>query len=234
MMNFLIAQNAQLMKALARAPRDRPDSESDEEESGSRRLRHFGAVRRLHRDQARDPDRVLRAFDEEIMRDLGVPPGGAWSYRDWTRRIGFGHMKGLARSHAYVGDALQLVKDGRPDQAALVMIQHMKALHQAFLDEGSWETAALHVSTPDFFRRRAYGGTEREAEVLAQYRRSVADLQRLEQTVAAGSPANPPGSSSSGPPPAAETAGPKAKSKAKAKAKGKNNKKNANAETTEA
>ena len=165
------------------------------------RLCPFGAVRRLHQGQARDPDRVLRAFDEEITHDLGVPPGEAWSYRDWTRRIGFGHMKGLARSHAYVGDALQLIKDGLPDQAALVMEQHMKALHQAFLDNGSWETAALHVSTPDFFRRRAFGGTEREAEVLAQHRRSLADLHRLEQVVASGSPSDPQASSSGAPEP---------------------------------
>ena len=137
--------------------------------------------------------RIVRQFDEEIMAELGVPPGGAWTYRDWTRRVGFGHMKGLARCHAYVGDILLLLKQGHPDQGALLAVQLLKAIHQAYLDDGSWDSAALHLSTPDFYRRRLHGGSEREAEVLAQYRRSLADLRRLEvQTASASSSGAPP------------------------------------------
>ena len=84
---LLATQNAQLVRALS-GRRDRQDSDS-EEEGDSRRLRHFGAVRRLHQSQARNPMRVVRQFDEEIMAELGVPPRGCLDLPGLDSSCGF-------------------------------------------------------------------------------------------------------------------------------------------------
>ena len=182
----------------------------------------------MHSLLAREPARVLRDFDSEIVGDLGVPPGGNWSYRDLTRSIGFGHMKGMARTHGYVGDVLTVLKDNRPQEAAVLLVQLMKAVHQVYLDRGDWSNAVLYMPTPDLYARRDFGGSEREAETISAYRRARADLHRLEEQLMAGAPAEEPllstgpfsaGASSHAPYPKVKaTPKPKPKGKPKAKA----------------
>ena len=219
----ILQQNQQLTTALlSRSSGGASSPVPDETDEGSRRLRQFGAVRQLHAGLVRDPERVLLDFDRTIMAELGVPLGGAWTYRDWIRRIGFGHMRGMARVHAYVGDVLTALKADRPEEATVLCVQLLKAIHQVHLDQGDWRTAVLYLPTADLYGRRDFGGSEREAEAIASYRRSLAELRRMEQQL---------GTSAEGPTEDPVTGAPKAKGKPNAKGKPKDKAKKA-AETT--
>ena len=61
--------------------------------------------RLLHR-----PNRVLRGYDRMIREQLNATDQTPWSYRDYTRKLGFGHMRGIYRIDAYLGDVLQALK----------------------------------------------------------------------------------------------------------------------------
>ena len=122
----------QMFKAQQKKDR-RVSEDSDDAQDG--RLWKFGVVRKLHQVQKSDPDRVLAELDQSIIEELGVPPGGAWNYRAWTKAIGLGHLKGIARCHGYVGDILQVLKaESRVvGESHLLCAQLLKALHQAYL-----------------------------------------------------------------------------------------------------
>ena len=195
----------------------RQEGSDEEEDVESRRaLRKFGAVRRMHREHERHPDRVLYDFDEEVIRLLGVAPGGSWTYRDYTAKLNFGYMRGLGRCHAYAGDILSVLKQNRPVDATVLVVQLMKALHQALLDGGDWSTATLYLPTPDPFSKKDFGGNESEAEAIASYRRARVDLLKAEKALGASSFADP--APTSGPP--GPTPKKKALGKAKAKSRG--------------
>lgn len=126
------------------------------------------------------PNRLLKTYDKEIQEQLGVAPGGAWTYRDWNRKIGWGHMKGLARCHALYGDILQALKEGRQGAAIVTCVQAMKCVHQVCLDGGDWRTGVLYMPVSDPLARKEFGGFEEEAEVISAYRKSLAELKKAE------------------------------------------------------
>ena len=82
-----------------------------------------------------------------------------------------------------------MLKDDRPQEVAVLLVQLMKAVRQVYLDAGDWRTACLYTPTPDLFARRDFGGSEREAETIASYRRPRADLHRMEEHLLTGAPA---------------------------------------------
>ena len=91
--------------------------------------------------------------------------------------IGFGHLRGIARAHGYVGDIPQVINKAVSPvgEAHLLCAQVLKCLHQVALDNGEWQHATLYVSTPDLYAQRRHGGSERDGEIIAQYLRSAAD-----------------------------------------------------------
>jgi hypothetical protein len=164
------------------------DDDCDDGYSTTASRRKFGAVRQMRERHLKDPMKLLASFDREIMDELGVEVGGHWTYRDWSRRIGFGHMKGLNRCHAHFGDVLAALKKNDKGMAIVVCVQAMKCLHQVLLDQGDWRTGVLYMPTPDPLSRKVFGGLEEEAETIATYRKALADLKKSE--TAAGFPSS--------------------------------------------
>ena len=62
----------------------------------------------------RHPNKVVSEYDRSVMELLGVHAGQPWRYRDASRKIGFGKMKGIFRIYCYLGDALAFLKKRKP------------------------------------------------------------------------------------------------------------------------
>ena len=56
--------------------------------------------------------------------------------------------------------------------------QLLKALHQVSLDGGTWGDASLLLPVADPIRKRDFGASEAEIEVIAGYRRARQDLMK--------------------------------------------------------
>ena len=63
----------------------------------------------------------------------------------------------------------------------VVLIQVLKAIHQATVDGGDWRTAALLVPLPDPCGRAEYGASMEELELVAAYRKSIYELGKAQK-----------------------------------------------------
>jgi len=43
-------------------------------------------LNKLHRKVKRHPRQIIKQFEKELLEELAVVPGQAWSIRDWLRR----------------------------------------------------------------------------------------------------------------------------------------------------
>ena len=74
------------------------------------------------------------------------------------------------------------------------------------------------MPTPDLFSRKDFGGNEREAEVIANYRRSHTELRKIESQSQTAPKEDDSGAASGGGRRTGKKADPKGKAKAKATA----------------
>ena len=103
----------ELAREVRRSRKKRADSDSDDESrsfsqggGSSEQLRAFGGVRLLRKDLVNKPGKVIKQFEADAKEELGVAEGQAWTYRDLTRAIGFGKMRGMYRLHVVFGEIL--------------------------------------------------------------------------------------------------------------------------------
>jgi len=71
----------------------------------------------------------------------------------------------------------QLLK-GRTKLCGLQLVQLLRAVHQASLDQGEWKTAWMLTHLPDPVERPRFGGEPQDLEVIASYVKAMSDLER--------------------------------------------------------
>ena len=58
-----------------------------------------------------------------------------------------------------------------------MVVQGLKATHQAAIDNGSWDNAWLLTTLPDPLRRERFGGEEEELEIVGQYQKALKEVE---------------------------------------------------------
>jgi len=137
-------------------------------------LSRYHALRRRVR---KDPETVIRRYVEKMRLQVGAEPGQPWTLMDVNRRLAWGRFKSLQRCHYILAQCFQRLDEGSYLEAQALLVQGLKATHQAAIDNGSWDNAWLLTTLPDPLRRERFGGEEEELEIIAQYQRAVKDLE---------------------------------------------------------
>ena len=163
---------------------------SDDDEPGSRSgLKSVVALQRLHRQVQRHPQRVIRQFEKELVEELGVVEGQAWSVKDWLRKQSWGKFKGMYRAAIMDAAVYELLRSGDHQAAAAQTIQNMKAKLQSVLQGGDWTTAWVLTGLPDPLSKKEWAGSKEEMAVVTGYISSLHKLRKkvkdAQQTAAA-------------------------------------------------
>ena len=67
--------------------------------------------------------------------------------------------------------------DGHTAHGMAMLVQISKSMHQAAINQGSWEIAALLLPTEDPLSRPEFGGDAEEMIRVQSHRRSMRDLR---------------------------------------------------------
>ncbi|CAE7035325.1 unnamed protein product [Symbiodinium sp. CCMP2592] len=156
-------------------------SSDDSEAEDDLRGKGMRAVSTLHRLQAqvqKRPRKVCEIFEKEVIEELGVAAGQSWTLRDFVKRQSWGKFKGIYRCAMMDVAAYELIRQGKPDQAAAQLVQNLKAKIQSVLAQGDWQAAWLLTGLPDPMVRKEFAGTKEEMSVLADYMSSLAKLKK--------------------------------------------------------
>ena len=162
-------------------------SDSDDGDMTSRGMKAVSTLNRLHKRIERKPKRIIEDFEADIIRELGIVPGQAWTVRDFVKKQSWGRFKGLYRAAMMDAAAYEWLRSNKPDVAAAQIIQNLKAKLQAVLQNGEWETAWLLTGLADPLHRKEWSGTREEMSVISGYVEALAKLKkRVKETSAVG------------------------------------------------
>ena len=192
-MYFMMQQQAQqqemhhaMLQAMDRVGQRGGGTGSDSENeieggSSSRQQRGFSGVQRLRRRYEKFPEKQSQAYLDKVMQELGIVNSAQpWLCTDFSRRVlpTFGKMRGLWRTHHGISEALQHAIEGRSAHCVAHLCALLQAIHQAAIDHGDWQVAALLVPTADPLARSQFGAGERELVDVHAYRQAMQQLQQ--------------------------------------------------------
>jgi len=194
------------------------DAEALLEEHGalSAEAKKLRGMRRLRRSFEKHPERMVRSYVHFVRGRLGVHGAASWHMTDYAKALRgqFGRHVGLWRVLHYLLFAMNLgALEGKPLAALALVGQVCKALHQAALNQGSWEIAALLIPLPDPAKPPQFSGTWEEMSAAANYREGMVTLKS-----AGFQPSGVEKAEDGADEPAGDGSGSRAKTRAKAKA----------------
>lgn len=140
--------------------------------------RAVGNYRRLGKSMKAHPLRHIKRYIKNVEEDLGVDADQPYRLTDHGRKINWGKQKGLQRTYYMLGAILDLILKGKYERAGLQVVQCLRAVHQAAINQGSWDVAWLLTNLPDPLARRRFGGEEEGLETIAAYVKSVQELEK--------------------------------------------------------
>ena len=158
-------------------------SSSDSSDSGgegeeARGMKAVNSLHRLHAQILRKPKRIYEAFEAEVVKELGVTPGQAWTLRDFVKKQSWGRYKGLYRCAMMDVAVYEHLRAGRHDVATAQTVQNLKAKIQAVLNLGDWDTAWLLTGLPDPLHKKEWAGTKQEMSVVSGYMDAMMKLKK--------------------------------------------------------
>ena len=161
----------------------RPGGSSSESESEADDFTRSGmkavvSLNKMHKRILERPSRVCAEFEKEIVDELGVIQGQAWTLRDYIRRQSWGRYKGLYRCAMMDAAAYELIRNGESQAAAAQLAQNMKAKVQAVLQGGDWSAAWLLTGLPDPLARKEFAGTREEMAIVSGYLDALGKLRK--------------------------------------------------------
>ena len=136
------------------------------------------AYRKGKRSMRKHPTKHIKRYIKEVETFLGVTKDLPYQLTDYSKRLNWGKNRSLLRVHFAVSSALQLLLQGRNKLAALQLTPLLRALHQASLDNGNWQTAWLLLHLPDPTGQPKFGGEPQDLEVIASYLKAVGELEK--------------------------------------------------------
>ena len=155
----------------------------DSDESDTEFPQRDGGLKGLDRMRKRfhsHPAGITETYMSKVLQNLGVTdPRQVWQLKDFSKKIRpqFGRMTGIWRCHHATSEILQMLVDGHVEHATALTVQLLKAQHQAAINQGSWEIAAMLLPTEDPLSRVEFGGDHEEMKRIQSWRRGMRDLR---------------------------------------------------------
>ena len=165
--------------------RQRSDSSSSDSHRGHKATgvaKAVGNFRRWKRSLKKHPTRHVRRYVKQVEHDLGVTDGLPYRLTDHGKKITWNRHKSLQKVYYLLGAILEKQLRGEPEQAAMLTVQSLRAVHQVVIDEGNWSLAWLLTGLDDPFSRRKFGGEEESLETIAAFLKASQDLERRTKT----------------------------------------------------
>ena len=158
-------------------------SSSSEDSSGEDIDKNSGmksvvTLNRLHRRIHRHPRKIIKEFERELVKDLGVVEGQAWSVKDYLRKQQWGKFKGIQRTAMQDAAVYELIRAGNMDSAAAQCIQNLKSKLQSVLSGGDWTTAWLLTGLQDPLSKREFAGSQEEMSIISSYVNNLCKLKK--------------------------------------------------------
>lgn len=158
-------------------------SSSSEDSSGEDIDRNSGmksvvTLNRLHRRIHRHPRKIIKEFERELVKDLGVVEGQAWLVKDYLRKQQWGKFKGIQRTAMQDAAVYELIRSGNVESAAAQCIQNLKSKLQSVLSGGDWTTAWLLTGLQDPLSRREFAGSQEEMSIISSYVNNLCKLKK--------------------------------------------------------
>ena len=148
-------------------------------ESTSGAGRKFASVRKIRKRIREQPEEVVSEWIEHMREELGVMKNQPWTLSDYSKliRSDFPTNIGLRRAHFYVSEALNwAVIHNNPMTCCACLVQLLKGLHQAALNQGRWRVASLLQLAPDPLSPPEFGGLPAELAGVASYDSAINTL----------------------------------------------------------
>jgi hypothetical protein len=183
MMSLLMSRDKSKRRKKSRKDRSSPGGSSSDESSSEDSEHHAGmkAVSTLHKLQkriTRHPQRIIRDFEKEVVEDLGVTAGQAWTLKDYMKKQYWGKFKGIFRCAMMDVQAYEYLRSGQTSAATAQLVQNMKCKIQAVIQGGNWDSAWLLTGIPDPMSRREFGGSKEEMAIVSEYVNALAKLRK--------------------------------------------------------
>ena len=120
--------------------------------------------RRGHKAMRKNPMKHVRRYIKEVEYHLGASAETAYNLSDFTRKLNWGNQRTLLRVHFALSEILQTLLKNQPEQAALELVQLLRAVHQTNLDRGSWRASWLLLRYADPIETPKFWGEPQEEE----------------------------------------------------------------------
>ena len=152
---------------------DAPDSQLLD---GLRVMRSLGRMRALRDQLKSNPKRISVEYRKKWIELLGSE-GRSFRHIDVNAKIHWKKYTSIRRVHYMFCMVLELMEQGKHDQAEGQVVQCLKAL-QEFAKHGSWRAAWELTYLNDPLKPDLHGGTEVEMETILGYLRTQDDLAK--------------------------------------------------------
>ena len=145
------------------------DDSGIEGEAKSKGMRAVVTLNKLHKQIKTKPHRICNLFEKEVIEDLGIVQGQAWTLKDFVRKQHWGKFKGIYRCAMMDVAVYEYLRNNQPEIAAAQVVQNLKAKMQSVLQGGDWSAAWLLTGLPDPLARREFAGSKEEMAVVSGY-----------------------------------------------------------------
>jgi len=152
--------------------------DSDPDDLRGRGMKAVSTLQKLHRRIHTHPKRIVELFEKEVIEELGVVQGQAWTLKDYIRKQNFGKYKGIFRCTMMDVSVYELLRAGEVDIATAQVTQNIKAKLQSVISQGDWSTAWLLTGLQDPLQRREFAGSKEEMSVISGYIEALAKLKK--------------------------------------------------------
>ena len=153
------------------------DSDGDFDLRG-KGMKAVSTLNRLHEQIRKKPKRIVQLFEKEIIEELGIVPGQAWTVRDYVRRQPWGKFKGIQRCAVMDCAVYELLRTNQPEAATAQLVQNLKAKVQSVLAGGDWQASWLLTGLPDPLARKEFAGSKEEMAIISGYMEALAGLKK--------------------------------------------------------
>ncbi len=156
------------------------ESSSGEENESGMLKSGMKAIRNIEKMRSRvykDPTGIVKRFESEIQRELGIVPGAPWMVLDWIRKLQWGKFKGIYRTAVMDVAVYELLRQNKKGEALAQLVQNLKAKRQCVLQQGERSTAWLLTGLQDPLESKHFAGEAVEMATVAAYTKALRELR---------------------------------------------------------
>ena len=154
------------------------ESSEDDDRLRGKGMRAVATLKNLHDQIQKRPKRICELFEREVVEELGIVPGQAWTLKDYVRRQNWGRFKSLYRAAIMDVAVYEALRAGKKDEAAAQLVQNLKSKIQAVLQGGDWSTAWLLTGLADPLQKKEWAGSREEMAIISGYVEALHNLKK--------------------------------------------------------